>query len=306
MLRFQHLTKRFGTAPLFTDLCMEVDAPVVLWAPSGWGKTTLLRILMGLERPTTGSVEGVGRVAAVFQEDRLCPQLNAVQNVTLVLPGAENQYKEQIINDFQQIGMDAAALQLPARRLSGGQKRRVALLRALWAPSDTLLLDEPFTGMDPDTLQRAAALLRQRCAGKPVLLATHDESAIRALGWPVVELEKLGLAAPQVGMLKRIVVIDIGDENGPYVLINPVIIETAGEQRGYEGCLSVPGMAGQVTRPNYVKVKALDEDMNEVEYEGEGLLARAFCHEIDHLDGHMYTELVEGELHQVSYDEDEE
>ena len=89
MLKLQHLTKRFGAAPLFTDLCMEVDAPVVLWAPSGWGKTTLLRILMGLERPTTGSVEGVGRVAAVFQEDRLCPQLNAVQNVTLVLPGAE-------------------------------------------------------------------------------------------------------------------------------------------------------------------------------------------------------------------------
>ena len=86
MLKIQHLTKRFGTAPLFTDLCMEVDTPVVLWAPSGWGKTTLLRILMGLERPTTGSVEGVGRVAAVFQEDRLCPQLNAVQNVTLVLP----------------------------------------------------------------------------------------------------------------------------------------------------------------------------------------------------------------------------
>ena len=94
MLKLQHLTKRFGAAPLFTDLCMEVDAPVVLWAPS-----------------------------------------------------------------------------------------------------DTLLLDEPFTGMDPDTLQRAAALLRQRCAGKPVLLATHDESAIRALGWPVVELEKLGTRA---------------------------------------------------------------------------------------------------------------
>ena len=192
MLKLQHLTKQFGAAPLFTDLCMEVDAPVVLWASSGWGKTTLLRILMGLERPTAGSVEGVGRVAAVFQEDRLCPQLNAVQNVTLVLPGAENQYKEQITSGFQQLGMNTAALQLPARRLSGGQKRRVALLRALWASSDTLLLDEPFTGMDPDTLQRAAALLRQRCAGKPVLLATHDESAIRALGWPVVELKKLG------------------------------------------------------------------------------------------------------------------
>ena len=114
----------------------------------------------------------------------------------------------------------------------------------------------------------------------------------------------VGLAAPQVGILKRIVVIDVGE--GPIVLINPAILETSGEQTGDEGCLSVPGMAGQVTRPNYVKVKALDIDMNEVEYEGEGLLARAFCHEIDHLDGHMYTELVEGELHHVTYDEDEE
>ena len=114
----------------------------------------------------------------------------------------------------------------------------------------------------------------------------------------------VGLAAPQVGILKRIVVIDVGE--GPIVLINPEILETSGEQTGDEGCLSVPGMAGQVTRPNYVKVKALDIDMNEVEYEGERLLARAFCHEIDHLDGHMYTELVEGELHHVTYDEDEE
>ena len=114
----------------------------------------------------------------------------------------------------------------------------------------------------------------------------------------------VGLAAPQVGILKRIGVIDIGE--GPIVLINPEIIETSGEQTGDEGCLSVPGMAGQVTRPNYVKVKALNEDMDEVVYEGEGLLARAICHELDHLDGHMYTELVEGELHHVSYDEDEE
>ncbi|MDY4692969.1 MAG: peptide deformylase [Blautia sp.] len=114
----------------------------------------------------------------------------------------------------------------------------------------------------------------------------------------------VGLAAPQVGILRRIVTIDVGD--GPIVLINPVIVEQSGEQTGDEGCLSVPGMAGQVTRPNYVKVKAQDINMNEVEYEGEGLLARAFCHEIDHLDGHMYTELVEGELHHVSYDDEEE
>ena len=113
----------------------------------------------------------------------------------------------------------------------------------------------------------------------------------------------VGLAAPQVGILKRIVVIDVGE--GPIVLINPEILETSGEQTGDEGCLSVPGMAGQVTRPNYVKVKALDVNMEEQIYEGEGLLARAFCHEIDHLDGKMYTELVEGELHKATYDEED-
>ena len=114
----------------------------------------------------------------------------------------------------------------------------------------------------------------------------------------------VGLAAPQVGILKRIVVIDVGE--GPIILINPEIVESSGEQTGEEGCLSVPGMSGQVTRPNYVKVKALDMDMKEAEYEGEELLARAFCHEIDHLEGKMYTRLVEGELHHVTYDDEEE
>ena len=116
------------------------------------------------------------------------------------------------------------------------------------------------------------------------------------------EANGVGLAAPQVGILKRIVVMDV--DGTPHLLINPEILETSGEQTGDEGCLSVPGMAGQVTRPNYVKVKAMDEDMNEVIYEGTELLARAFCHELDHLDGKMYTDLVEGELHRTSYEED--
>ena len=117
------------------------------------------------------------------------------------------------------------------------------------------------------------------------------------------EAAGVGLAAPQGGILKRIGVIDVGE--GPIVLVNPVIVESSGEQTGEEGCLSVPGMSGIVTRPNYVKVRALNEDMEEIEMEGEGLLARAFCHEIDHLDGKMYVSLVEGELHQTSYEEDE-
>ncbi len=107
----------------------------------------------------------------------------------------------------------------------------------------------------------------------------------------------VGLAAPQVGILKRIVTVDVGD--GPFVLVNPEIIEQSGEQTGEEGCLSVPGKCGIVTRPNYVKVRALNEKMEEIEVEGEELLARAFCHEIDHLEGKMYVELVEDGLYDV-------
>lgn len=115
------------------------------------------------------------------------------------------------------------------------------------------------------------------------------------------EANGVGLAAPQVGILKRIVVIDVGE--GPLVMINPEILETSGEQTGQEGCLSVPGKAGIVTRPNYVKAKFMDEDMEEYIVEGEELLARAICHELDHLDGHLYTEKVEGPLEDVTYEE---
>ena len=116
------------------------------------------------------------------------------------------------------------------------------------------------------------------------------------------EAEGVGLAAPQVGVLKRIGVIDVGE--GPIVMINPEILETSGSQTGSEGCLSVPGKSGTVTRPDYVKAKAYDEEMNEYVIEGEELLARAICHELAHLDGHLYTELVEGELVDTESEED--
>ena len=146
-------------------------------------------------------------------------------------------------------------------------------------------------------------ILNKKC--KPVKEMTdRTKELIEDMFETMYEANGVGLAAPQVGILKRIVVIDVED-GYQYVLINPEIIEQDGEQTGYEGCLSVPGMAGQVTRPNYVKVKALDVNMEEQILEGEGLLARAFCHEIDHLDGKMYTELVEGELHKVTYDEED-
>lgn len=119
------------------------------------------------------------------------------------------------------------------------------------------------------------------------------------------EANGVGLAAPQVGILKRLVVIDVTGEQ-PYVFINPRIVETSGEQTGHEGCLSVPGKTGIVTRPNYVKVVALGMDMKPFELEGTGLLARAICHECEHLDGHLYVERVEGPLMNVEdvYDED--
>lgn len=145
-------------------------------------------------------------------------------------------------------------------------------------------------------------VLRKVC--KPVdKMTLRTKILINDMIDTMYEAMGVGLAAPQVGILKRIVVIDVGE--GPIVLINPEILETSGEQTGEEGCLSVPGKAGLVTRPNYVKAKALNEDMEEFIIEGEELLARALCHEIDHLDGVVYVDHVEGELMNVNYAEEE-
>ena len=153
------------------------------------------------------------------------------------------------------------------------------------------------------------ALRTIRIQGDPVLTKkcreiTEMTPKIDDMLDTMYEANGVGLAGPQVGVLKRIVVIDIGE--GPVVMINPVILEKSGEQTGDEGCLSLPGKAGTVTRPNYVKARAFDENMEEYEIEGTELMARAICHELDHLDGHMYTEIVEGPLHDVTYDDPEE
>jgi len=146
-------------------------------------------------------------------------------------------------------------------------------------------------------------ILRKKC--KPVteinerILTLLDDMAET-----MYEANGVGLAAPQVGVLRRVVVIDAG--NGLIELINPVIIEQSGAQCGNEGCLSVPGKQGVVTRPDYVRVEATDREGDKFIMEGEGLLARAFCHEIDHLDGIMYTDLVEGELEDLIYEDDED
>ena len=186
MIRVEHLDKRFGEKAVLRDLNLTVTGPLVVMGPSGCGKTTLLRILMGLETADAGAVTGVGRVAAVFQTDRLCPQLTAAANLCLTGAGLTLPAAERALRD---LGFADAELALPAARLSGGQKRRAALLRALLCQgADTLLLDEPFTGMEAALAARAAAAIRRLAAGRDTLLVTHDAAIADLLGWPVYHM----------------------------------------------------------------------------------------------------------------------
>ncbi|MBP3754461.1 MAG: peptide deformylase [Lachnospiraceae bacterium] len=148
------------------------------------------------------------------------------------------------------------------------------------------------------------ALRNIREFGDPVLnkvclpikeMTDRNRELINDMFETMYEANGVGLAAPQVGVLKRVFVIDVTGED-PLVFINPEITEASGTQTGYEGCLSLPGKTGTVTRPQKVKAKALDIDMKPFEIEAEDLLARAICHEYDHLEGHLYTEKLEGEL----------
>lgn len=157
------------------------------------------------------------------------------------------------------------------------------------------------------------AIREIRVQGDPVLNKTCREvkemtPRLQELAQDMIETmyeaNGVGLAAPQVGILRRIAVIDVGD--GPVVFVNPKIVWSEGEQSGDEGCLSVPGLCGNVTRPMRVRAEAYDINMQPFTVEGEGLFARAMCHEFDHLDGHLYVELVEGELHEMSAEPDED
>lgn len=160
------------------------------------------------------------------------------------------------------------------------------------------------------------ALRNIRVIGDPVLTKTckkvekmtpRTKELVQDMFDTMYEANGVGLAAPQVGVLKRIVVIDAGtEEREPHLLINPEIIEEDGEQTGQEGCLSLPGKYGEVTRPMHVKVRAQDIDMNEFVLEGDGLLARAICHECDHLEGVLYSSRLNGELMDVPEEDDEE
>lgn len=159
------LCKSFGSTPVLQRFTWTVERPMVLMGRSGCGKTTLLRILLGLESADSGTVTGVETPAAVFQEDRLCPQLTAAANLTLTGHGLTPQDAER---ELRTLGFTDAELALPAARLSGGQKRRAALLRALLCrDAKTLLLDEPFTGMDAELVEDAVASTKRLAGSAP-------------------------------------------------------------------------------------------------------------------------------------------
>lgn len=179
-IRVSRVTKEFvGRRVLDTvSLTFARGGAYCLMGMSGTGKTTLLRLLMGLEKADAGTVSGMGSIAAVFQEDRLLEAFSAVENVCLVLPPGQRTLALKALTDV----LPKTCLEQPVRELSGGMRRRVALVRALLARSDTLLLDEPFTGLDAAAKAASVRLIRAYRAGRTLLLVTHDRADAAALG----------------------------------------------------------------------------------------------------------------------------
>ena len=184
-LHIKNLCKSFDGRPVLENVSFTAGLGVTcVMAPSGSGKTTLLRILLGLERPDSGSVSGGVRWSAVFQEDRLLEHQDAMGNLRFVLGAALDEPAADAL--LAELGLGDTAGK-PVREFSGGMKRRLALARALLAPSDALALDEPFTGLDEENRARCLALIR-RAAEKPVLLVTHDPADAKSLGAAVYKL----------------------------------------------------------------------------------------------------------------------
>jgi len=168
-LHVKHISKAYGKQSIWEDFSASYEPGKMydLNGPSGSGKTTLFRMLCGLEKPDGGSIEGIGQFSMVFQENRLCEEYSAIENVAMVIGDC--------IEAKEALGklLEGEALEKPCSQLSGGMKRRVALVRAMEANSDMVLLDEPFTGMDAQTRQRAESYIRERQGNRPILIASH-------------------------------------------------------------------------------------------------------------------------------------
>ncbi len=183
------VTKRYGDQPVLAGvgLTLEPHSITALTGPNGVGKTTLARLLLGLEAPDSGTIDGVAglRRAAVFQEDRLCAHLDAVANVRLVLDRDQRGSAEE---ELALAGLGSEHLAKPVSELSGGQRRRVAIARAMAVRAPLVVLDEPFTGLDADTKPAVMEYVRERLVGRTALLITHDPAEAEFLGARVVKL----------------------------------------------------------------------------------------------------------------------
>ena len=185
-IEIRHLSKSFGEKDLFRDFsyCFPEGRPTCILGESGCGKTTLLRMLLGLNRPDSGEISGVpGHISALFQEDRLCDDFTALTNIRMACPGTS---AEEIRKDLASIGFQAGSR--PIRTLSGGEKRRVAIVRSALFGGELFVLDEAFRGLDPQTRDLAFAYMQKKTRGKTVIAVTHDPEEASAWGGGILNL----------------------------------------------------------------------------------------------------------------------
>ncbi len=190
-IQIKELTKYYGGEQVLDRLCLFLDMhrTYCLMAPSGTGKTTLFRILLGLEKADSGTIQGLEdkRIAAVFQEDRLLEGYTALENIRFV---TGNRYSATELSSILSRILPKGSLEKPVYEFSGGMKRRTAILRAILAPSDLIIMDEPFTGLDMETKENTIELIKEYTVGKLVLLATHNEEDAELLSAEIIHLNK--------------------------------------------------------------------------------------------------------------------
>lgn len=190
-LKVNHLSKSFGTLQVFTQLNLSLHSGQIycLMGSSGSGKTTFFRILLGLEEADSGTMEGLKglRASAVFQENRLCESFTPVDNITMVIPGRSSRSRKQAKGELLRL-LPEEALSRPVSTLSGGMKRRVAIVRALSVPSDMILMDEPFTGLDENTKRTVIQYVKEKTSGKLVIISTHQEEDVALLNGTLINL----------------------------------------------------------------------------------------------------------------------
>lgn len=190
-LKVNHLSKSFGTLKVFTEINLSFHSGYIycLMSPSGSGKTTFFRILLGLEQADSGSITGLHgiRTSAVFQENRLCESFTPVDNILMVIPGRSFRGRKQAREELLRL-LPEEALSRPVSTLSGGMKRRVAIVRALSAPFDMVLMDEPFTGLDENTKLTVIRYIKEKTRDKLVIISTHQEEDVALLHGTLIKL----------------------------------------------------------------------------------------------------------------------